>query len=290
MDFGIDQQITVPDPAGGTRDLLFNQDISFPSGIGRFRLQNISGADGATIRNPTTNRPHKSGAIIHAFKRGASVYTLEGIFEPENVATRWAMRDMLLGYLDGIVEADGTHVYTPPDGGLDRYHTVRLYDPNEQAIGADGLSGPKTFSITLIAGDWRAYSSGGTTEIPNGSTVTIPNDGNTEAWLNFVISPNGADVNAFSVQRTSDGVMVAWDGTGLPTFGHGSPLWDGGPDGDLNMLDETFYQGSVHNLLGGITLDESDFFSIPAGGADVLFASDDGLATCTVETRSAWVG
>jgi hypothetical protein len=119
--------------------------------------------------------------------------------------------------------------------------------------------------------------------VPNGGSVFVPNGGNTMAWLNFKVQTHGSEVLAFSLTNEDTSEMVDWVNDGLP---HGLP---NPKTGDVNMLDETFYQGNQHDLLGGIVLDDTDFFGITPGGATVSYFSDDFDSDVLVETKSAWV-
>lgn len=283
MDIGLQSNVVPED--GGT--IVFNQDFIPPGATGNAHLivQTITGMDGAGIRNPTTNRPHKDGAIIHSFKREARIFTIEGLCLADDVETRWAVADFIRGVTDNMVENEGRYNFTPSDPDLDdRYLTVRLYEPVDLSQMNSGEAGPKSFSMTFIAGDPRAYTDEDPVTIQSPGTATlIENNGNTPAWIVFVVHANGNTINDFRLQNQGTLYEINWVDDGLP-FG-----LDTTRTGDLDMLNETFFQGDQHNLIGGVVLGTSDFFPISPGGDIVGFDGDIGSAYVVAFPRSAWV-
>lgn len=291
MDIGILSNL-VPE-SGGT--ILFNQEFDPATGLpvasGGVMLfvQGVTGMDGAGIRNPTTNRPHKDGALIHQFRREARIFTIEGLLLADNPDKRWEAADFIRGVTENAVNNDARYNFTPSDPDLDdRYLTVRLYEPPDLSGMNNGLPGPKSFSMTFIAGDPRAYTDEGQVTIhqTSGTAVLIENNGNTDAWLTYTIHTNRV-VNNFRLHNQDTLFEIVWDGTDLPFT-----LDSTHQTADLDMLNEDFFLGSDHNVIGGINLVESDFFPITPGGDIIGFDGDIGAAGSTyitVDVRSAWV-
>lgn len=291
MDIGINSNL-VPDE-GGT--ILFNQEFDPSTGLpvssGGVMLfvQGITGMDGAGIRNPTTNRPHKDGALIHQFRREARIFTIEGVLLSDNVTDRWDAADFIRGVTERAINNDARYNFTPSDPALDdRYLTVRLYEPVDLSQMNNGEAGPKSFTMTFIAGDPRAYSDEGQVSIhqSSGTATLIENNGNTDAWLTFTVHTNRT-VDNFRLQNQDTLFEIVWDGTDLPFTLDASHT-----TGDIDMLNEDFFQANQHNLIGGINLIESDFFPITPGGDIVGFDGDIGdlgSTYITVDVRSAWV-
>lgn len=291
MEVGI--PMSLQSPAAGFGELVFN-DFSgsatalgggspYPgnrgplgAGCGYF-VEKISGFDGAPIRNPVDNRPHKSGGIVHTFRRAAKVWTIEGkIMVPDNVTgveeryTRGVLEDAIRGYSDSIMARTGRYFFRP-SGQLTRFQECRLYEPVD--IGYDSISGPKNFAVTLVSQDPRAYTfTQDVTEITLGDTIPLPNLGNTESWP--VIKVNGP-CSGFSV-IAGTGFFIGWAGD-----------LNAGAYIEIDMFKETMYgNGDGPNRLGGLDLETSDFWSIPPGGTTLTLV---GAPSATVLSNSAWV-
>ena len=249
-------------------------------------MQSVTGLDGAGIRNPTSIKPHKGGAIIHKFHRTERIFTLEGLIVANNPSDRQAISDQLKGVTDALVGTDGRFFYTPPGvtSGT-RFLTVQLYDMVEiNGPGAStgsspsDIAGPKLYTVTLVAPDWRAYTyAEDDTSIEAGSTVTVPNDGNTETWPVCQVSgADGGALTAFTLTNETTGFAIEW--TGSVSAGHYI---------EINMLDETMYvDGNGANKLGGLNLAMSDFWSIQPGGVSV---SSSAYADVLIKSNDAWV-
>jgi hypothetical protein len=253
---------------------------AFPLGLGAgcgYLIQRVQGFDGAPIRNPVDNRPHKSGGIVHTFRRAAKVWTVEGIIcVPDNVsgpierATRTVLEDALRGYSDSVM-AVTARFFFQPSGQVTRFQECRLYEPID--IGYDVISGPKNFSMTLVAADSRAYNyTQDLTVVLDGVPIAVPNEGNTESWP--VIEVSGPS-SGFTLANAG-GFTIDWTGS----LGAGHHI-------EVDMFRETMYNdGSGANRLGGLNLSNSDFWSIPPGGTTV---SLDGAPDAQILSNSAWV-
>jgi hypothetical protein len=163
VDVGITQTLTTP---GGT--ITFNV---FTAGEG-YHLTNVTGIDQATIRNPTTPKPHGDGFIVHRFRRGATFIVIEGVIVAKFTTTRVTLTENLRAALNSIVyggpgagaTTDGTYSWTPP-GAAARSFTVRVYEPLEILSGGasaggspQGIAGPKEFTFTLVSDRPHAWS------------------------------------------------------------------------------------------------------------------------------------
>jgi hypothetical protein len=255
---------------GGGSDLL----AALPEGNG-YLLQKILGGDGATIRNPVDNRPHKSGGIMHRFYRTAMIYTIEGLILATSNANRTTLTDLLLGVSDQIMQKDGRQFFTP-SGMPTRFRTVRLNDPLDISDDSLGIAAPRSFTMTLVAENPLALKfTQDSTAFTSGASHTIPNDGNTATWP--VIQINGPLTAAtVTITNTVSGFAVELDSLTIAS-GHYA---------EINMFNETiFLDGNSTNLLSHLNLTASDFFSIAAGGESVTIAGAAG----TVLSNSAWV-
>lgn len=252
---------------------------------GGAQVQAVTGLDGAGIRNPTSVRPHKGGAIIHKFHRTERIFTIEGLIIANNPSDRQRISDELKGVTDALVGTDGRFFYTP--AGVDtgaRFLTVQLYDlveiqgPGNSSGGSpSGIAGPKAFTLTLVAVDWRAYTyTQDRIGIGEGATVAIPNDGNTETWPVIQVSSfDGSPLTDFTLTNLDTGFELEW--TGSVAAGHYI---------EVNMLDETMYKDSDQdNELSGLSVATSDFWAIAPGGANVQIVG----GSAYVLSNDAWV-
>jgi phage-related protein len=243
----------------------------YAPGVGNgYLIQKITGLDGAPIRNPMDSRPHKSGGIGHAFLRDFRVFTIEGIVMAETNAIRTAMEDKLRGVAESLMKDQGRCFFIP-SGQATRFLEVKHYEAVENSDFPFGLSGPHGFQITFVAD--RPYPLTYTqivTNLPDGIATAVGNAGNAETWpVVKVFGPS----SGFTLQR-ADGTNITWTGT----LGAGVYI-------EIDMFKETMYNnGDEADRLGGLDLENSDFFPIPAGG-DTLTVTN---ATASVLANAAW--
>lgn len=246
------------------------------SGSG-YLIQKISQGDGAGLRNPIDNRPHKQGAIMHRFQLLPSIYTIEGVLVANTKADREALADTLRGALYSILQTDGRHFFYPSGSATGvRFRTVRLYDMVDISDDTNGIAGPKGFTITLIAADPVGYTfAQDETDYTSGQTKAIPNDGNYQTWP--VVRVDGpVSAGSVSVVNPVTGFAVVLDPLTVAN-GHYA---------EIDMLDETVYlDGDSTNLLPSVVLADSDFFSIPEGGGSITINGTTGK----VLSNDAWI-
>jgi hypothetical protein len=269
--------------------------IALPDGNG-YHLNFIGGNDGADIRNPITARPHTDGAIIHSFRRQAKYITVEGLVVASGPEYRSILDDALVDVLDGCLTAgvfgqpseNNGRLFWKPAGQPVRFHTVHLYSgpeitgPGAQAGGSPaGIAGPKTFSFSLVSEHSEALTyTQDVTDIEDPGTVVIPNAGNTATWP--VVKVYAED--PFTLTGPG-GYQLVW-GQDVRNHADEYPPTFPGAYIEIDMFRQTMYwDGDGANALIYLGMQDSDFFTIPAGGGDV---------TCDVPfqvlSNAAWVG
>lgn len=235
-----------------------------------YLIQRITGLDGAPIRNPMSTRPHKGGGIGHAFARDYRVFTIEGIVLASTNTIRTTLEDKLRGVAESLMKDQGRCFFLP-SGQATRFLEVKHYEAVDNSDFPYGIAGPHGFNITFVAE--RPYPLTYTqslTNLPDGTPTAIGNAGNAETWP--VVKVYGPSAG-FTLSR-ADGTSVIWVGT----LGAGVYI-------EIDMFKETMYNdGNGADRLGGLDLENSDFFPIPAGG-DTLTVTG---ATGTVLANAAW--
>lgn len=285
MEIGTPQSLFTPDGfelpfndfSGNPAALFSGTPIlsGLPVGAG-YMIQSITGADGADIRNPTENRPHKQGGIVHRFYEAASIWTVEGLVLPEGSrSVRTQLDDALKGAVRKCLQLDGRYFFHPSGGDL-RFRTVRQYGPVDISRADNGIAGPRTFSFTLYSEDPHSYkATQDSTDIAAGTSGAVPNAGNVETWP--VIKIHGPIAGAHvTITNTDTGFLLEFLSATIAS-GH---YWE------VNTFNETIYlDGNSTNELPQLDLSTSDFFSVEAGGSNI---SADG-ADITVLSNSAWI-
>ncbi len=294
MDIGIPMTILTPnkeivfnDLSGDAVGLAGTATPTWPAGLpagNGYTISYIAGGDAAQVRNPVDNRPHAHGGIVHRFRRGAKVMTIQGLVVATSPTYRTLLDDALHDHLTQILQTDSfeddnadARLFWTPAGKATRFQAVHLYEALS-ILGTAGSPGgggvnaaPKQFSFGLVSGRPEALTYEQTvTEIGIAETL-IPNNGNTETWPVIKMYPSGS---TFSLVR-DDGYALYWDGTPAGTYV------------EIDMLRETMYwDGDAGNALNGLNMTDSDFFPIPRGGATITCSG----GSATVLSNDAWVG
>lgn len=256
--------------------------VGLPDGNG-YHVTFVGGNDGAPIRNPVTNRPHRDGAIVHRFRRTAKIIYVEGLVVASAPQYRTTLDDHLRTVLGAMLkagvfgqpnEALGRYLWKP-SGYPTRFHACRLYEPLVIEPSAAGSADPKTFHFSLVSEHPEAltYSQ---SVLPAG---LVPNAGNTETWP--VVRVYGVTTSGF----------VLSNGTYQIRWGQGrdpSPVAVLGDYIEIDMFRQTMYwNGDQANALRFLHMMDSDFWSIPLGGATV---SVTGAGPLEILSNDAWVG
>ncbi len=261
--------------------------VGLPDGNG-YLVTFVGGNDGAPIRNPITNRPHKHGAIIHRFRKSARFIYVEGEIIASTPANRTILDDHLRSALDGMLQSGvfgqpsdplGRYFWRPP-GKPTRFHNVRLFDELKIEPSSPGSAAPKTFSFTLVAERPEAleYPEISTT-VPNGAPTVVPNNGNHVSWP--VLKVFGVTTSGFTINNGTH--TLKW-GQGLDP----AAVTILGTYIEFDMFRQTAYwDGDQANALRFIHMGDSDFWFIHKGGSTI---TAQGAGPVTVLSNHAWVG
>jgi hypothetical protein len=244
-----------------------------PDGNG-YHVNFVGGNDGAPIRNPITNRPHTHGTIPHTFRRSGTIVQIDGDF----IVTKPQYRKVLADSLRSVLEPSLLFVpwlttdrfrflWTPPGQGT-RYREGKLHD-KLVITGSD--ANPKGFSFSMFFERPEALGLAGGSY---GAGV-VPNNGNTDTFPVVHVSAGAP----FTLDNGTH--QVKWG----KTFIHGGPAPISGSYIEVDMLRQTMVWDTGENALGRIYMPDSDFFTIPPGGATI--SCDAGV---TVISHDGWVG
>lgn len=252
-----------------------------PDGNG-YLMQFVSGMHGSDVRNPVDNRPHKHGGIIHKFYSGPKYFGLDGLVVGDDPAIRQILYDYLAAFIFAGMQTDSRFFFKPP-GQAVRFKTCRNYASTE-VIGPAGspgqspneVAGPKQFLAQFVSVNPFSYTYTERDQtITSPTPVFIPNDGTVETWpvLRVYSGAGPSPLEGFLLQNST--FSLSWEGSLNP--GHYI---------EVDMYNETMYEdGNGANRLGGMT-DDSDFWSIAAGGEDVsLFGGDHTI----ILSNDAWI-
>ncbi|HWE83052.1 MAG TPA: hypothetical protein VG265_15475 [Gaiellaceae bacterium] len=262
---------------------------------GELRVTSITGLEGTSnTRSPVDKVPQADGMYPHRFFRDARYPIINGVVMPTtSISGRQAAIDDMLGKLDSIWQADGRYLWTPSNAAQ-RFIVVRSWG---EVTVTDDSSNPfvKNFSIPLIAPDPTIYTAAETdTQIVPGTPATITNAGNRKSFPVIEIAPgsnpgySGTTVTGFTLTNQTTGLTVvagdhsAFTSLLLPlsiTTGNFAELV-------MGPIRQTFYSnGDQANLLGAISMVESDFWYLQPGdnvitvsGAHAYVKSNDGWA------------
>lgn len=158
-------------------DIASFNDEQDPNFIGY--LDDISGLDGADVRQAAQERSRQHGGIHGDFLLGRRTIVMAGRIWPIPVSTRHIREDKLLAAARAL-SSDAYLRWTPADG-IEREVAVRMADRPSIRGGY-----VKDFSIALVAADPRIYSRQVNTRrvsymVNPAMTMNVPNAGNIEA-------------------------------------------------------------------------------------------------------------
>lgn len=269
---------------------LSGQTVKSPLGLtdGGYLVTFVGGNDMAPIRNPVTHRPHSHGAIVHRFRKAPVIVHVEGVIIGKNPTDRRILSDHLRDVFNPMLqagvfgqpnEAIGRYFWTPA-GQTTRFRNVRLYEPLTVEPDTPGSADPKTFTFTLVAEHPEALSYPEIeTSIAKNSSAAVANIGNAANWPVALV---------YGI--TTDGFVLS-NGSYQLRWGQGrdpAPVRILGTYIEIDMFRQTMYwDGDEANALRFLHMRDSDFWTIPRGGATV---SITGAGPVTLKSHHAWVG
>ena len=170
---------TIVGPDGTT--ISFNKDTD-PNFCGY--LDNITGIDGAEVRENAQNRVAGDGGMHNNFYAGRMPFTLTGTVFP-SVGSN-AVQELMQSAVSKARRNDAQLLWTPTGTTIERMVAFR----NQQPIRFTGKV-PKTFNIAGVGADYRVLSSGINSSFPSVGSVpvcAVHNAGNEDANVMFVIN------------------------------------------------------------------------------------------------------
>jgi Phage tail protein len=242
-----------------------------------------------SIRATTDNIPQGDGEIFHErYATGSEMQLAIQLWDGGTIACDEVLVDMyddLRGFLWSLLrpEEDGGRLIWTPAGKdarmLDAARLLSLNDPAEDAeTGATEITcvidSPFPYAIAFTQD---------TTNIPNTSTVNVPNDGNVEFWPVIKVYASGSSLGAFTLEGDT-GLKIEWD-----AFYGGVNIGDG-EYAEIDTFKGTiFLNGNEDDLSGSLVATTSDFFPIPPfGGMGVNAIGSGGFDHAEFLTNDAW--
>lgn len=281
-------EIKINEPQGGTgdaaNDLYLLDETKCTVGI-------------STLRTLSDDSPQSDGAIFHRSFKSFEVMNLDVEFwqgpegetaaserEPACGADRARMLDNLMAHLNALVdpeladlEGGNCQIRWDPSAGDDRMlNQIRLLTWPQETI-----ENP-VFSLGFELDSPFPYSmdvSEQTTDID--ATVVVTNAGTTDFFPVFRIH---GPFSSFSLQNVETLLFFDYDAS-FP----GAAAVAAGHYAEVNTFGNTvFLDGNGANLMAGIDVTISDFWTLIRGAQELSYTSDNALSSCEMLWNNAW--
>lgn len=280
---------SAPFDAVGT--LPFNQDMIFPSGVGRYVLVQEGCKLRADVRATKTRVPQEDGDLLHRrFVTGCEMDLRVSFWEggsdpPERPACDELLQEMsdeFMGYAYGLLNAgdnEGRIQWLPSGAALRMLDDIRLWK-----YPAETKEGGQAFELAMTVDCGRPYSEDVVQDSTSlsGGAGTVPNTGTRSSYPVWKIY---GPFTAFTLSDGDDEFIYNSALSGAVAVANGDYL-------EINTFRNTvFLNGSGANRMPGIVMTTSKFFLIPPGGSSITIVytgGGAGNASSLALTNNAW--